>query len=139
MVCKICGKEFEPPKKRGVKPSVCSNECFIKHKKQLDAAGRERARLRKNKNIIGSECICPVCGKSFIKTTSTQKYCSKECRRKHDHEANKAYRKKYRERHANAPRSHDKIDNGITPFKDIIAQCKATGLSYGEYVQQHNL
>jgi len=139
MICKICGKEFEPPKKRGVKPSVCSHECFLKHKKQLDAAGRERARLRKNKNIIGSEYICPVCGNSFIKTTSTQKYCGTECRRKHDHEADKAYRKKYRESHANTPIKPKQINNGITPFSEIIAKCKAQGLSYGEYVQQHNL
>ena len=142
MICKICGKEFEPPKKMGRRPSVCSFECHCAlEKKQLDKK-RERARqmsMAKTRNEIGQEYKCPSCGNVFIKNHANQKYCSEECFKKHKSEANRVYSVRYHERHANAPKTPKQIDKEITPFSEIIAKCKEQGLSYGQYVQQYNL
>ena len=34
-VCKVCGKEFEPPIKHRGRNTICSHECWLKHQKEL--------------------------------------------------------------------------------------------------------
>ena len=128
--CKTCGKEFTTAKKRGKRPMYCSYECYCKTENQRKAARRREAKLKTPNLPV--ELTCPVCGEKFIKKTGNQKYCCGQCQRKHEHDKIKAYNKEYHQSHANAPRSHELINKGITPFSEIIAQSTALGLSYGQ-------
>ena len=84
LVCPVCGKSFI--KKNG-RQKYCSKECKAKRDKAFVSLYKETEKTKyRKKNTapvkIGVTLICPVCGKSFIKKNSRQKYCSIECREK---------------------------------------------------------
>ena len=64
-VCKHCGNTFESKLPQAV---FCGHNCSVAFYRREAAKKRSR------------ECICGNCGKSFITTRSTVKYCSDDCR-----------------------------------------------------------
>lgn len=75
--CPQCGKTFTAKWLGVVK--FCSKECADK-KYQLDKGIQVGYR--------GTENICKMCGKTFNSYTTTQKWCSKKCRRTADYRQN---------------------------------------------------
>lgn len=50
----------------------------------------EDKKLINEKSSIGDSCICPICGKTFIKKSYQQKFCGDKCRVKY-HNKRKVY------------------------------------------------
>ena len=71
--CEMCGLEFETNNTRAKYCIYCRDKA---------QAARNRAYAEKKKSgsavKIGSEQICPICGKTYTVTSGSQKYC-KEC------------------------------------------------------------
>ena len=86
--CEICGKEFEP--KSNNKQKYCSRACFNESRKEYDALYRAV--------VLGQKpCekkVCPHCGKEFMQTHGSQKFCSKKCKQDFHNAKNNA--KKYK-------------------------------------------
>lgn len=70
MICKECGKEFEP---KDVRERYCSNKCRKLHwAKYLYEYNRKDGGCK----LVSREC--PICGTHFEGRTN-KKYCSKRC------------------------------------------------------------
>ena len=71
--CEMCGMEFQTPSSRAKYCIYCRDKAQVQ---------RNRAYAEKKKSgssvTVGSEQICPKCGKTFTVTSGSQKYC-KEC------------------------------------------------------------
>ena len=71
--CEMCGLEFETNNTRAKYCVYCRDKVQVQ---------RNRAYAEKKKSgsavKIGSEQICPICGKTYTVTSGSQKYC-KEC------------------------------------------------------------
>lgn len=71
--CEMCGLEFETNNTRAKYCIYCRDKA---------QAARNRAYAEKKKSgsavKIGSEQVCPICGKTYTVTSGSQKYC-KEC------------------------------------------------------------
>ncbi|MBO5062773.1 MAG: DUF4279 domain-containing protein [Prevotella sp.] len=71
--CEMCGLEFETNNTRAKYCIYCRDKVQVQ---------RNRAYAEKNKSgsavKIGSEQVCPICGKTYTVTSGSQKYC-KEC------------------------------------------------------------
>ena len=71
--CEMCGLEFETNNTRAKYCIYCRDKVQVQ---------RNRAYAEKKKSgsamKIGSEQICPICGKTYTVTSGSQKYC-KEC------------------------------------------------------------
>lgn len=71
--CEICGLEFETNNTRAKYCIYCRDKVQVQ---------RNRAYAEKKKSgsaiKIGSEQVCPICGKTYTVTSGSQKYC-KEC------------------------------------------------------------
>lgn len=71
--CEMCGMEFHTPSSRAKYCIYCRDKAQVQ---------RNRAYAEKKKSgssvTVGSEQICPKCGKTFTVTSGSQKYC-KEC------------------------------------------------------------
>ena len=71
--CEMCGLEFETNNTRAKYCIYCRDKA---------QAARNRAYAEKKKSgtsvKIGSEQVCPICGKTYTVTSGVQKYC-KEC------------------------------------------------------------
>lgn len=76
--CEICGNEFES---RSNRAKYCEN---CRDKAQVL---RNKAYMEKKKSgtsiTIGSEQICPICGKTYTVTAGSQK-CCKDCQKKQE-------------------------------------------------------
>jgi 5-methylcytosine-specific restriction endonuclease McrA len=60
-ICELCGKEYE----RGLR-RYCSSRCY--HRAKEGKAGKTK--------------VCEVCGREFITTYGSEKYCSENCKKK---------------------------------------------------------
>lgn len=71
--CEICGLEFETNNTRAKYCVYCRDKVQVQR-------NRAYAEKKKSGNAvkIGSEQICPICGKTYTVTSGSQKYC-KEC------------------------------------------------------------
>ena len=71
--CEMCGLEFETNNTR-------AKYCIYCRDKAQAARNRAYAEKKKSGNAvkIGSEQVCPICGKTYTVTSGSQKYC-KEC------------------------------------------------------------
>lgn len=71
--CEMCGLEFETNNTRAKYCIYCRDKAQV-------ARNRAYAEKKKSGNAvkIGSEQICPICGKTYTVTSGSQKYC-KEC------------------------------------------------------------
>lgn len=58
-------------------------EWFRKRKAQLSNS-IEAPRNRNIQAKVGTECRCPICGKSFVKKSYQQRFCGGECRIKYN-------------------------------------------------------
>lgn len=71
--CEMCGLEFETNNTRAKYCIYCRDKVQVQ---------RNRAYAEKKKSgsaiKIGSEQVCPICGKTYTVTSGAQKYC-KEC------------------------------------------------------------
>ncbi|WP_164174195.1 hypothetical protein [Ruminococcus flavefaciens] len=71
--CEMCGMEFQTPSSRAKYCIYCRDKAQVQ---------RNRAYAEKKKSgssvTVGSEQICPKCGKTFTVTSGSQKYC-KDC------------------------------------------------------------
>jgi len=79
MICKICGKEFEPKQSNMAQQKYCSNECRVIVRKE-----HEKMQNEKNKAKIAARDRtkrCPICNQDFW-AVKNEKYCSEECRHK---------------------------------------------------------
>ena len=69
----MCGMEFQTPSSRAKYCIYCRDKAQVQ---------RNRAYAEKKKSgssvTVGSEQICPKCGKTFTVTSGSQKYC-KDC------------------------------------------------------------
>ena len=106
LVCKNCGKRFQAPSRRLV---YCSAECRIEGQ-------RKAARLnwKKYKLNLMMEHTCSICGKKYLTTGLTTKFCP-ECRGK------KAQHKK-----AGAPKK------GADRLNSKIKEAMRQHISYGQ-------
>lgn len=104
IVCKHCNKEFNVPPSRVGKKVYCSSECrkkanantktetncktcgkpFTVYKHELENGKKYCSKECQNKGFESKvECTCGICGKVFVKRTSSkQTYCSVACRTK---------------------------------------------------------
>ena len=71
--CEMCGLEFETNNTR-------AKYCVYCRDKAQAARNRAYAEKKKSGNAvkIGSEQVCPICGKTYTVTSGAQKYC-KDC------------------------------------------------------------
>ena len=71
--CEMCGMEFQTASNRAKYCIYCRDKVQVQ---------RNRAYAEKKKSAsavkIGSEQVCPICGKTYTVTSGAQKYC-KEC------------------------------------------------------------
>ena len=74
MICKWCGKEFEPKTKRD---KYCSPEC----RRLNDNDYKNKYYLKKRAEQRNPFRVCKVCGKEFIPVKYNQLICSDECRK----------------------------------------------------------
>ena len=70
--------------------------------------------------------ICPQCGKEFIATHPSSKFCSAECKRE-----SKIQRSR-RCRELKMYGVNRRTPQNKTDWAAIVRECKAAGLSYGE-------
>ena len=101
-ICLTCGKEFIVG--RDSKGKYCSKECLFTYQSEVARMCRELKqnikqlnkeanhikvmmykRLVKEHRILLRKKECIVCGKEFIYTHATQKYCSNKCGSKMKH------------------------------------------------------
>lgn len=109
---------------------------------------------------VGTEIVCPVCGKKFIKESSAQKHCSDKCRKVYHRkkpmgEILKEYkcawcgktfkydrRKNYCSydcrRKANGKRKNNRKKANVS-LEEIAKRCREENLSYGQYVAKYGL
>ncbi len=108
-ICPICLKEFTTS--LNAKKS-CSEWC--------------RKKARKNEDIPKlKECVCGWCGGTFL-SLRRKVYCSNECRMF----ANGRY---------SMPKPVEKPKEPAMSLEQTVALARLAGLSYGEYVQKHNV
>lgn len=103
MVCKQCGKEFEPKKRGRKNTGFCSKSCADKYRyknkpalftKQCEHCGvtfttkvegqRFCSKGCSSKSVRAdfetkTEVVCPICGRAFTATEPSQKCCSSIC------------------------------------------------------------
>lgn len=84
-ICAVCGKEFSPHHGAEI---CCSSAC-----KEERARRRSRDRYRVTRGVVEEERQCPRCGKVFLSTHPTQKYCG-ACKEAHAKEYQNAYNHK---------------------------------------------
>jgi hypothetical protein len=95
--CEVCGGPTKRFKMTGGSAMVCSAECRKKLPRQVvrtcPDCGQERQTTKKNSvRCIACHCkrnrqrggVCEECGKSFMSTGITSRFCSKRCRRRAD-------------------------------------------------------
>lgn len=85
-ICPVCGKEFITSNNT---VKYCSDDCrnvIYKDYQKIYRENIKRRKLRREHNLPEKEkCICLECGKEFFKSRSSQKYCSYECKEKHNY------------------------------------------------------
>ena len=73
--CEMCGLEFETNNTRAKYCIYCRDKVQVQ---------RNRAYAEKKKSgsavKIGSEQVCPICGKTYTVTSGSQKYCKEQQR-----------------------------------------------------------
>ena len=69
MKCIVCGEEFLSPRGR----TTCSDKCKKAHKYEQNKKRTPEHRRH------GAEAQCVMCGKSFLRATYNQRYCSVLC------------------------------------------------------------
>ena len=67
--CVVCGAKFECNTTR----MTCSDACRKARKQAMDAKARH------GKGRVGTTEVCPTCGKPFVVTGTTQRYCTERC------------------------------------------------------------
>lgn len=77
------------------------------------ASTKRKERYNTNKALkVGSVCICPICGKEFIKKTYAHAFCSNECKNtywnKKGDRHKKGYYHKYNKEHP------ERLERGFT-------------------------
>lgn len=77
--CVMCGKEF----RRHLHKIVCSPECKMARKLELERARRAKKRAEK----VFAPIKCKWCGKVFVPTHGNARYCSPECKMEAYHPA----------------------------------------------------
>lgn len=90
--CKQCGREFY---------TFRSDRKFCPECKKIrkhEADKRRKRTPKKPPEQVHVEANCPVCGKRFIKRTSTQLYCSRKCANDHFNEVNRNRKRKKRQK-----------------------------------------
>jgi len=157
MICKWCGKEFEPKTKRD---RYCSRDCrrLQDNKYKNEYYIKKRAEQRKPTKV------CTVCGKEFVPVTHNQMICSAECRKIVERERQRLYyrsviqkpmkeatRIRKAERQAEKERQEQLIDDVYQPeyearkldgkvlhkaqmTVDEYNRTHGTNYSYGQYV-----
>jgi hypothetical protein len=119
-LCKHCGKQFTPKAKD--RTTYCSRECAFTNKKA--------------KPEVRQKIVCAICGKEF-KSRLNAKYCSNDCRIKHDAKISKERYLKYKKSDQYqvdlAKRRETYKPDNI--YKKICKQCgKKYETSYGRSV-----
>lgn len=109
---------------------------------------------------LGTELICPVCGKKFVKEKNAQRFCSEKCRkaynrRKPENDTFKEYQCKWcgkifkydRKKdycsddcrlRANGRRKKSRKKAKVS-LEEIAKRCREENLSYGQYVAKYGL
>lgn len=121
-VCVICGKEFIG---NGT-AKYCSREC-----REEGTERRRREAYRREKELVGTESVCPVCGRVFKRGIKRKLYCSDKCRKE-------GSKKNIEEGKNGAYRAIEGLARewGVEGIKDPIAQlneiARKRHMSYGE-------
>lgn len=71
--CELCGMEFQSASNRAKYCMYCRDKAQVLRNK----AYKEK-KLAGEAVAVGSEQVCPICGKTYTITSGSQKYC-KEC------------------------------------------------------------
>lgn len=115
------------------------------------------------KTPIGTIIKCPVCGKMFVKDSNAKKYCSAQCRRKHNSRkpdnleefkcawCGEEYQGTRRKRYCSAECRLEanaraksrtrtrKKKKPVLSIEQVAVLSREAGMSYGEYVAKHLL
>lgn len=96
LVCRVCGKTFQSflSGPRYYCSTVCAREAVRARNKAKSA--EKMAEWKKPR-------VCAVCGKEFLPNRPKSLTCSRECRRKREHEKSRAYYRNKKLKHTEYP------------------------------------